>query len=290
MIKSKVQQITISEDRAGQRIDNFIKALGRTIPMSHIYRIIRKGEVRANKKRVKPDYRLQAGDIIRVPPLKQAPAGEPPRPNPRVQQQISERILFEDEHLIVINKPAGMAVHGGSGISLGLIEVVRQLRPEAPCLELVHRLDRDTSGVLIIAKKRSALRDLHTLWREGKVRKYYLALVEGICRGQTVDAPLQKNILQSGERMVKVSPEGKPSLTVFTLQEARGDCSLVQAEPHTGRTHQIRVHAAHIGHPIVGDEKYRGRSHARMCLHALKIEIPAFGTHAPLTVSAPAEF
>ncbi len=248
----------ISTDEAGQRLDNFLLARLKGVPKSMIYRIVRKGEVRVNKGRVKPDYKLQTDDEIRIPPVRVAPAQE--LPNPKLSQiaSLEEAILFEDECLIVINKPSGLAVHGGSGLRFGLIEGLRSLRPKHEFLELVHRLDRDTSGIILIAKKRSALRSLHEQLRENKMDKRYVALVAGNwpASKKKVDAPLQKNTLKSGERVVRVDADGKASLTRFKVLERFAVGTLIEAEPVTGRTHQIRVHTQIAGHPIAGDDKY----------------------------------
>jgi 23S rRNA pseudouridine955/2504/2580 synthase len=266
----KVQMVHIDEDRAGQRIDNFLITCLKGVPKSRIYRLLRKGEVRVNKGRIKASYRLQAGDDVRIPPVKQ---GEPSRaaaPGERVLSLIEKSILIEEKGFLVINKPSGLAVHGGSGLQYGVIEALRALRPDAPYLELVHRLDRDTSGALIIAKKRSVLRELHALLRgdgargEGgggeidRMEKKYLALVKGQWKGgqRRVDAPLLKNTLKSGERVVVVSEEGKSAMSVFTPVANYPKASLVEVNLLTGRTHQIRVHSTSIGFPIAGDEKY----------------------------------
>lgn len=259
---NQVQFVTIDGDEAGQRIDNFLLARLKGVPKSMIYRIIRKGEVRVNKGRIKPEYKLAAGDSIRIPPVRVAEKEEH-AVSPKLEKvsALAECILYEDEHVMLINKPSGTAVHGGSGLSFGVIEGLRALRPEARFLELVHRLDRDTSGVLLIAKKRSALRSLHEQLRLKQMQKDYLALVRGQWQSHTkvVQAPLLKNILQSGERVVKVSSEGKPSETRFKVEERFEFATLVKASPVTGRTHQIRVHTLHAGHPIAFDDRYGDR-------------------------------
>ncbi|MCO4320849.1 23S rRNA pseudouridine(955/2504/2580) synthase RluC [Aliidiomarina quisquiliarum] len=248
----------VSIDEAGQRLDNFLLARLKGVPKSMVYRIVRKGEVRVNKGRVKPEYKLQANDDVRIPPVRLAPAQE--LPNPKLDQiaSLEDAILFEDECLIVINKPSGLAVHGGSGLHFGLIEGLRSLRPKHEFLELVHRLDRDTSGIILIAKKRSALRSLHQQLRENKMDKRYVALVAGNwpTNKKKVDAPLQRNTLKSGERVVRVDTAGKASLTRFKVLERFAEGTLIEAEPVTGRTHQIRVHTQIAGHPIAGDDKY----------------------------------
>ena len=250
--------VEISADLAGQRIDNFLLNRLKGAPRSLIYRILRRGEVRVNKGRIRPEYRLKAGDTIRIPPVRLAPRNEPPRPAGQVLRLLENAILFEDNRLLILNKPSGLAVHGGSGLSYGVIEGLRALRPQAPYLELVHRLDRETSGCLLIAKKRSALRRLHELLRHNQVDKRYFALLQGQWHGgsRKVDAPLRKNVLRSGERMVRVDPEGKTALSIFKPVAVGKTASLVEVKLETGRTHQVRVHAASIGQPIAGDDKY----------------------------------
>jgi 23S rRNA pseudouridine955/2504/2580 synthase len=252
-----VQRLDISPAQAGQRIDNFLLRHLKGVPKSRIYRLLRKGEVRVNKGRIKPEYRLKSGDQIRIPPVRVAESA-PPAPDGRAIQKLADAVLYEDRRLLVLNKPAGMAVHGGSGQSYGVIEALRCLRPQAPYLELVHRLDRDTSGCLLIAKRRSELRMLHQLLRQGGVDKRYLLLVQGDwSRGpHRVSAPLRKNLLRAGERMVRVDENGKSALTHFRFLQSYGGASLMEADLRTGRTHQIRVHAAHAGHPLAGDRKY----------------------------------
>lgn len=252
-----VKMIEIDASYAGQRIDNFLLARLKGAPKSLIYRILRKGEVRVNKGRIKPDYRLQTGDIVRVPPVRLT-QGKPQRPADRVLDQVAKSIIHEDKRLLILNKPSGLAVHGGSGVSYGLIEALRALRPEAPYLELVHRLDRETSGCLMVAKKRSALRQLHELLREGRVDKHYLALIQGHWGGgdRIIDEPLRKNTLRSGERVVIVSEDGKPARSLFRPLAMSERASLMEVRLETGRTHQIRVHAAAAGHPLAGDDKY----------------------------------
>jgi len=281
-----VQLLDVPADYAGQRIDNFLRTQLKGAPKTLIYRILRKGEVRVNKGRIKPDYRLQAGDQIRVPPLR---LSEPDEPAPLARgllERLEDSIVHEDKALIVINKPAGIAVHGGSGLSGGVIEVFRQLRPEARDIELVHRLDRDTSGLLMIAKKRSMLRFLHEALRGDGVDKRYHALVRGHwpAAKKKISASLLKNTLRSGERMVEVNDEGKEALTEFRVLRRYGEfATLVEARPVTGRTHQIRVHARHAGHAIAGDPKYgdedfsqeiRELGGKRLFLHSASLVIP----------------
>jgi len=283
---SGVQMLEVSPELAGQRIDNFLRTQLKGVPKTLIYRILRKGEVRVNKGRIKPEYKLQAGDVVRVPPLRLPERDEPVPLAQGLLERLEAAIVFEDKALIVLNKPAGIAVHGGSGLSFGVIEALRQLRPDAKELELVHRLDRDTSGLLMIAKKRSMLRHLHLQLRGDGVDKRYMALVRG--RWDTskkqVNAPLLKNTLRSGERMVEVTDEGKDALTLFRVLRRFGDfATLVEAKPVTGRTHQIRVHARHAGHSIAGDSKYgdeefsaviRDLGGKRLFLHAYALKVP----------------
>ena len=283
-----VQLLEVAPELAGQRIDNFLRTQLKGVPKTLIYRILRKGEVRVNKGRIKPEYKLQAGDVVRVPPLRLAERDEPAPLAQGLLERLEAAIVYEDKALIVLNKPAGIAVHGGSGLNYGVIEAFRQLRPEAKEIELVHRLDRDTSGLLMIAKKRSMLRHLHVALRGDGVDKRYLALVRGnwpAARKQ-VRAPLMKNNLRSGERMVEVNVEGKDALTEFRVLRRFGDfATLVEASPITGRTHQIRVHAKHAGHSIAGDSKYgdeeftreiRELGGKRLFLHAhsLQVKLP----------------
>jgi len=283
---SGVQLLEIGPEAAGQRIDNFLRTQLKGVPKTLIYRILRKGEVRVNKGRIKPEYKLQAGDLVRVPPLRLAERDEPAPLAQGLLERLEAAIVHEDKALILLNKPAGIAVHGGSGLSHGVIEALRQLRPEARDLELVHRLDRDTSGLLMIAKKRSMLRHLHEALRGDGVDKRYLALVRGFWPSarKQVSAPLQKNTLRSGERMVEVDEEGREALTLFRVLRRFGDfATLVEAKPVTGRTHQIRVHARHAGHPIAGDAKYgdeeftreiRALGGKRLFLHAYSLVVP----------------
>ncbi|MFY8297739.1 23S rRNA pseudouridine(955/2504/2580) synthase RluC [Pseudoalteromonas sp. SS15] len=255
----KVSFVTVTEDQQGQRIDNFLVTHLKGVPKSAIYKILRKGEVRVNKKRVKPVYKLQIDDLIRIPPIKVAEREEFVPKNLDKISALEDAILFEDQYLIVINKPSSMAVHGGSGLSYGLIEALRVLRPQEKNLELVHRLDRDTSGCLLISKKRSILKGLHEQLREKTMEKNYWALVVGewAAKIKNVTEPLRKNTLQSGERVVRVDEEqGKASHTRFRVLERFDGCTLVQASPVTGRTHQIRVHTQCKGHPIACDDKY----------------------------------
>ena len=293
-----VHHLSVEEDSAGQRLDNFLVRELKGVPKTRLYRAMRKGEIRVNKGRVKADYRLVVGDLVRIPPLHR-PSPTAPAPVPRYwAEQIEQRIIYEDDKLLVINKPSGLAVHGGSGLSFGMIESLRQMRPDERYLELVHRLDRDTSGVIMIARRPAILRELHRQLREDKVDKRYLALVAGKWPKslRVVDAPLEKNVLSSGERMVRVAKEGKRSITEFSIVERLPGVTLIEAKPITGRTHQIRVHARHAGFPLLGDDKYSDERTATVCralglqrlfLHArsLHISLPETGVlelYAPL--------
>ena len=294
----QVRLLVIDAEQEGQRIDNYLKTQLKGVPKSLIYRILRKGEVRVNKKRIKPEYKLVAGDEVRVPPVRVAEANELPSAKLSSIQALEAMILFEDDALIVLNKPAGMAVHGGSGLSFGVIEALRSLRPESRFMELVHRLDRDTSGCLLIAKKRSVLKSLHEQLRLKTMRKQYSALVRGQWQAhvKVVNAPLLKNVLQSGERIVRVNPEGKPSETRFHILKRFAEATLVEASPITGRTHQIRVHTAHAGHPIACDDKYgeatfdgkmRGLGLQRLFLHASRLTFRHPVEQKDMTMEAP---
>jgi 23S rRNA pseudouridine955/2504/2580 synthase len=254
-----VRFIEVDADQAGQRIDNFLRTALKGVPKSMIYRVLRKGEVRVNKKRIKPDGRLEAGDVVRIPPIRVAERGETAPVGQSLIELLEGSVLYESDALMVMNKPSGLAVHGGSGVNLGLIEAIRQMRPDARFLELVHRLDRDTSGCIMIAKKRSMLRFMHEKLRNNQVNKIYNALVVGKWenRDNRIDVPLKKNELKSGERIVKAQADGKPSITLYKVLRRFGQyATLVEAKPVTGRTHQIRVHCQFTGHPIIGDDKY----------------------------------
>jgi 23S rRNA pseudouridine955/2504/2580 synthase len=298
-VPTGVRLVRIPDDRAGQRLDNFLLGQLKGAPRSLVYRILRTGQVRVNGKRAKPELRLEIGDEVRIPPVRldepvdrgQAPSG--------MLKALAASIVYEDRLLLALNKPSGIATHGGSGISFGVIEALRQMRPNES-LELVHRLDRDTSGLLVIAKKRSALVELQALMREeGGISKRYLALLVGRMPDgvMTVDQPLQKAVLQGGERMVRVDPAGKASVSHFRTLERRGGHSYCEVRIETGRTHQIRVHAAHLGHPVAGDDKYgdaepnrRLRDQAglkRMFLHAASLEFALDGGKAPYLLTAP---
>ena len=251
-----VRKVQVSSDRAGQRIDNFLRNELPGVPKGRVYRLLRRGEVRVNGGRVRAEYKLKEGDEVRVPPARVS-TGAPPPPE-KLAAAMLDRVIYEDKRLLVINKPAGAAVHGGSGISHGVIELLRHARPDLKDLGLVHRIDRETSGCLVMAKRRSALRELHERFREGKVEKNYLALVMGDWQygEQLIDVPLLVQNRKGGERHVIVSEKGKEAQTRVSLSRTYGIFSLLQCAPATGRTHQIRVHLQHAGHPIAGDDRY----------------------------------
>lgn len=288
---NQVTWYTVDEATVGQRIDNFLLTHLKGVPRPHVYRLIRKGEVRVNKKRIEQTYRLQLEDLVRIPPVVRDVSEVPVKLSTGLTERLQAAVLYEDAQLLIINKPAGMAVHGGSGVTTGVIEYLRVAHPEYKFLELVHRLDRDTSGCLMIAKSRAMLTELHALLRERKVKKIYQLLAVGTWPKNLhkVDAPLEKNQRRSGERVVRVTDEGQASVTTFNIVETLPGLTVVEAFPHTGRTHQIRVHAMVSGHPIIGDEKYGDRAtnqtlarrlgSKRLFLHALalKLTIPSSG-------------
>ncbi len=278
-----VRKILVDDEQAGQRIDNFLRRQLPGLPKGRLYRILRRGEVRVNGGRVRAAYKLVSGDEVRIPPAR-INIG-PAAPAAGKVADLERHVLFEDKRLLVINKPSGLAVHGGSGVSHGVIELLRAARPELRDLSLVHRLDRETSGCLVLAKRRSALRELHQKFRDGTVAKNYLALVIGDWQlgDQLVDAPLLVEHRKHGERHVVVSGAGKPAQTKMRLSRTFGKYSLLQCQPLTGRTHQIRVHALHLGHPVAGDERYgdpeanaaaRKLGLKRLFLHAQSISFP----------------
>lgn len=294
-----VSYVEAGEGDVGQRLDNYLMRVLKTIPKSHVYRVLRKGEVRVNGKRAKPETRLALGDRVRIPPLRIDDRPVQAKPSTSLQQFINAAILHEDKDLLIVNKPPGVAVHGGSGLAFGVIEALRASRPELPELELVHRLDRDTSGVLLIAKRRAALRELHAALREREMTKRYLALVVGRWElgKKKIELPLLTNQKQGGERMVRVHAEGQSALSTFIPQQHFGKLATLMAiEIGTGRTHQIRVHAAYAGHPVAGDEKY-GNKEAnealrpfglrRMFLHAHSLEFARPGTGEKFSITAP---
>jgi len=293
--------VTVDDEDAGQRVDNFLLRHLKGVPKSHVYRILRSGEVRLNKGRVGPDVRVAAGDVLRLPPLRLPAPRETGVPR-AVARPFKPAIIFEDDWLVAADKPAGMAVHGGSGIALGLIEQLRASRPQARFLELVHRLDRDTSGVLLIAKKRAALIGLHAQLRDGEVDKRYLVLVRGPWRDakRVVDVPLHKFVTREGERRVRPEADGRASVTIFRREQTwpahDPPLALLDAELETGRTHQIRVHLAHLGHALAGDDKYgdfawnralKRDGLKRMFLHAQRITFRHPASGAEVSVEAP---
>ena len=294
----QVQHIEICEANAEQRLDNFLISFLKGVPKTRIYRIVRKGEVRVNKGRVEVSYKLKIGDIVRVPPVRVAEKKDEIIIQPALRFNLENQIIYEDEGFIVLNKPSGFAVHGGSTVDSGIIEAMRQIRPQQKFLELVHRLDKETSGCLLIAKKRSVLKVLHGFFRGDGVRKTYIALLAGQYqrKKQVVDVPLLKNIGLSGERMVSVNKAGKSAETLFTRLKQFQDATLVHAAPKTGRTHQIRVHAAWLGHPIIGDDRYgeettnkgfKKRGYKRLFLHAEQLRFNHPVTGEPLHFTAP---
>ena len=299
-----VKWLVVDEESAGQRLDNFLMRHLKGVPKTHVYRIIRSGEVRINKGRASADSRIEAGDQVRVPPVRVSDkvAEKAERPAPAREFPL----LLEDEHLLAVDKPAGVAVHGGSGVSFGVIEQLRQARPQAKLLELVHRLDRETSGILLVAKKRSALKHLQDQFRERETGKTYLALVQGEWPGKlkVIDQPLHKYLLPDGERRVKVTsaddPDGMRSITLVKVAQRLQGCTLLEVTIKTGRTHQIRVHLASNGHPIAGDDKYgdfewnkalHRQGLKRMFLHAWRLQFnhPASGERVALQAELPPE-
>ncbi len=293
-----VRQMPVDERGVGQRLDNFLGRVLGDVPKSHVFRVIRKGEVRVNGKRAKPETRLQAGDIVRVPPVRTGAAAPPRRAPGRMVDEITSSIVHEDPRLLVIDKPAGVAVHGGSGVSFGVIEALRAARPDET-LELVHRIDRDTSGLLLVSRKPAALRTLHALMREGQVEKKYLALVKGKWElgKKRIDVPLRTDIRVGGERTVKAHASGKEAVSHFAPVQFFGKrATLVEVALETGRTHQIRVHAAHAGYPLAGDEKYgdepfnesmKAAGLDRMFLHASQVSFVWPDTGMEFSASAP---
>ena len=277
-----VKFVEITSEHSDQRIDNYLFTLLKGVPKSRIYRIIRKGEIRINGSRIKPDYKLNEGDKIRIPPVRIAEREAFILPSKKLQYSLEKNILYEDDALLVLNKPSGLAVHGGSGIKLGLIEALRLIRPKTDYFELVHRIDRETSGCLIVAKKRSSLRYLQEQMRSKRISKVYRALATGKWpRGmRRIDLPLMAFEQKTGEKIVRVNPKGKKSVTIFSVMKRYRNFTLLEASLETGRTHQIRVHAQHIGCPLAGDSKYglddinkdiRKSGLKRMFLHAFKI-------------------
>jgi len=296
--KSPVTLHTVTADEAGQRIDNFLMRHFKTVPRSRVYRLLRKGEVRVNRKRVDAEYRIQENDEVRLPPVRIDAGDDPGRPSDSLLELLERAVIFQDRHLLVIDKPAGVAVHGGSGMSFGVIEALRASRPRET-LELVHRLDRDTSGCLLVARDRATLTALHALIRNGGMHKTYMALVAGSWQLGTkrIDAPLATDNRQHGERHVRVAPAGKDSVSVFKPLQFFGSlATLMEVDIPTGRTHQIRVHASFAGHPLLGDDKYGDRDRnaelkqhglKRTFLHAQSVAFEWPGSGVPFHVSAP---
>jgi 23S rRNA pseudouridine955/2504/2580 synthase len=285
--KARAKWVEVGEEGEAQRIDNYLLRALKGVPKSHVYRVLRSGQVRVNSARVRPGYRLKAGDRVRLPPVRVS-AGKP-SPAPR-----EFPIAYEDASILVVDKPAGVAVHGGSGVSFGVIESLRAARPQAKFLELAHRLDRDTSGLLVLCKKRSALVELHRMLRAGEVRKTYLAVVKGDYRGPAeIRASLHKYVTGSGERRVAVREDGMAAATRVRKLRSSARFSLLEIELLTGRTHQIRVHLAHAGHPVVGDDKYgdfalnRELKH-RLLLHAVRLAFRHPLTGEPVRLESPA--
>jgi 23S rRNA pseudouridine955/2504/2580 synthase len=290
--KARATTLQVGEEAAAQRIDNFLLRHLKGVPKSHVYRVLRSGEVRVNSGRVKPEYRLQPGDRVRVPPIRVSQQ-EKPKAKP-----VEFPVVHEDEALLVVDKPSGVAVHGGSGLSYGVIESLRATRPQAKFLELAHRLDRDTSGLLIVAKKRSALVELHRMLREGELEKVYLAVAKGHWEGGGRDLreALHKYVDAKGERRVAVHKDGMESVTRVRVMKKSPDFSLLEVRLLTGRTHQIRVHLAHAGHPVVGDDKYgdfdlnhrlEKKGVRRLLLHASRLGFTHPLTRERLSLEAP---
>jgi 23S rRNA pseudouridine955/2504/2580 synthase len=296
--KSPVTLRTITADEAGQRVDNFLMRHFKTVPRSRVYRLLRKGEVRINRKRVDAEYRIQEGDEIRLPPVRLDAGDEPRTPSSSLLELLERAVIFQDKHLLVLDKPAGVAVHGGSGMSFGVIEALRASRPRET-LELVHRLDRDTSGCLLVARDRSTLTALHALIRNGGMHKTYLGLVAGSWQLGTkrIDAPLATDNREHGERHVRVATAGKDSVSIFKPVQFFGSlATLMEIDIPTGRTHQIRVHASFAGHPLLGDDKYGDRDRnaelkhhglKRTFLHAQSVAFEWPGSGVPFHASAP---
>lgn len=294
--KGGVRYVEIDESREGQRLDNFLLGQLKGVPKSHVYRVLRKGEVRVNSGRAAADYRLQAGDRIRIPPLRQ---GEKARPSqPKALEWLQERVLFEDDDLMVIDKPSGLPVHGGSGVTTGLIEGLRAARADVPMLELVHRLDRGTSGCLLIAKRRAVLLKLHQMLRDGQIEKRYIALVRGRWRGgpRDISAPLERGDAQGGRRKIEVGDDGKEAKSRFHPAGFFGPATLMEIRLYTGRMHQARVHSVVAGHPIAGDDKYGERDFnrelrplglRRLFLHAARLRFAHPTTGNMMEIDSP---
>jgi 23S rRNA pseudouridine955/2504/2580 synthase len=298
-VKSGVQYFTVPADNAGQRIDNFLMTRLKGMPKSRVYRLLRKGEVRVNKKRIDASYRLIEGDVVRLPPLFLAEKAHQAPPSKDTMALLADRILYEDENLLIINKPSGMSVHVGSTVRVGIVEALRHMYPKFPNLELAHRLDSETSGCLVLAKRKRILRELHMLLREGKMTKMYWALTLGKWKDSElrVDLPLHKDYQDGGKHVVEVNKGGKEALTVFhTIKSFKREASLMEVKLYTGRTHQIRVHAQHRGHPVAGDDRYgdvefnkvvRQLGLKRMFLHARSIDFTLPSLDQRIKVEAP---
>lgn len=298
MKKTEVKQVVIDSNRSGQRIDNFLQRELDGIPRSRIYQMLRKGEVRVNKGRIKQTYRLQAGDTVRIPPLYVADAKTAPVVSTNLAEKLQGAILYEDDSIIVLNKPSGLSVHGGTGQKLGLIEAIRASEPRYEKLELVHRLDRGTSGCLLLAKDLPSLRQLHTDMKSGEIDKTYTALLMGQLQRQSlrVDKPLSRTTKRAGERIVGIDAQGKKAVTVFNRKKTFRQATLVEVDLLTGRTHQIRVHSASIGHPVIADEKYgdkdtnqyfRQLGLRRLFLHATALRFRSPASGKKLNIKAP---
>lgn len=295
-VSDGVQLVRVEKSHVGQRLDNFLMRQLKGVPRTRIYRLIRRGEVRVNKKRCKPERKLDIGDEVRIPPYSSNYSPHAAKPTPALQEFLLSSILFENDDLLVINKPAGMAVHAGSNVAMGLIEALRQCKPNWAELELVHRIDRATTGCLVISKNSITLKELQRQLKVKKVKKHYLALVHGQWPDSLtqVDAPLLKEAVGAHERIVRVQDSGKASLTRFAVKQQFAGATLIEAMPETGRTHQIRVHCQHSGHGIVGDEKYTFRASnsalekvKNLCLHAWKIEFKLPDEPDSILVEAP---
>ena len=295
--KTQVKQLIINSEQEGRRIDNFLVSYFKTLPKSRIYQMIRKGEVRVNKGRIKAEYKLRLEDIVRIPPVS-LEQPEKVSISSEKQSHLLEQVVFEDESILILNKPAGVAVHAGSNVAVGIIEILREARKDLSFIELVHRLDKPTSGCLLLAKSMLVLRALNDAIASGEVKKQYLALLAGEMQKKTqrVEMLLQKNQLRSGERMVKVDEEGKHSISIFHREKILQGMTLAKIELHTGRTHQIRVHAEQIGHPIIGDNKYgekqinqklRKQGIKRLCLHAETLKFKHPLTKETIEINAP---
>ncbi|MFZ2315943.1 MAG: RluA family pseudouridine synthase [Gammaproteobacteria bacterium] len=296
--KTGVQYFTATLDDEGQRIDNFLMSKLKGVPRSRVYRIVRKGEVRVNKKRISASYRLEEGDEVRVPPIFLEEKAKLVPPSKTTADLLLDRVIYEDDNLIILNKPSGMSVHAGSTVRVGVVEAMRHLYPQYPNLELAHRLDSETSGCLVLAKKKRILREVHTLLREGEVRKIYWALTKGRWKDSElkVDVSLHKDYQDGGKHVVEVNRDGKTALTVFSSIKKFKQASLMEVKLYTGRTHQIRVHAAYRGHPIAADDRYgdpefnkevKKMGLKRMFLHARTIDFTLPSLNQRITVTAP---